>query len=137
MQDSNGRPDEEVSKEHWDGFIARNRSIIVDLMYGQLKSTVRCLTCHNISITFDPFLTLPLPIARPFKINLDFIPSNTLKEDGSKNPCLSLRLALNKESKVSDLKKKIADIVGIPPGEARLIIGNYSSGKGILIKKYQ
>ena len=106
-------------------------------MYGELKSTVRCLTCHKISITFDPFLTLALPIARPFKINLDYIPYNTLKEDGSKNPCLSLRLALSKESKVSDLKKKIAEIVGIPPGEARLIIGNYSSSKGHLIKKYQ
>ena len=105
-------------------------------MYGQLKSTVQCLTCHNISITFDPFLTLALPIARPFKINLDFIPSNTLKEDGSKNPCLSLRLALNKESKISDLKKKIAEIVGIPPGEARLVVGNYSTSKGIIIKKY-
>jgi ubiquitin carboxyl-terminal hydrolase 4/11/15 len=137
MQDSNGRPDEEVSKEHWDGFIARNRSIIVDLMYGQLKSTVRCLTCHNISITFDPFLTLPLPIARPFKINLDYIPYNTINEDGNRSPCLSLRLALNKESKVSDLKKKVAEIVGLPPGESRLIVGNYSSAKGCIIKTYQ
>jgi ubiquitin C-terminal hydrolase len=33
-------------------------------MYGQLKSTVKCLDCGNISITFDPFLTLPLPIAK-------------------------------------------------------------------------
>jgi hypothetical protein len=105
-------------------------------MYGQLKSTVRCLTCHNISITFDPFLTLALPIARPFKLNLDFVPHSAYNEDGSKNPCLSLRLALSKESKISDLKKKIADIVGLPPGDARLIIANYSSAKGILIKKY-
>jgi len=59
-----------------------------------------------------------------------------LKEDGSKNPCLSLRLALNKESKISDLKRKIAEIVGIPPGEARLVVGNYNSSKGIIIKKY-
>jgi ubiquitin C-terminal hydrolase len=40
MQDSEGRPDEVVSAEHWNAFIARNKSIIVDLMYGQLKSTV-------------------------------------------------------------------------------------------------
>jgi ubiquitin C-terminal hydrolase len=74
LQDSEGRPDEDVSQEHWNAFLARNRSIIVDLMYGQLKSTVRCLTCQRISITFDPFLTLALPIARPFKLSLDFIP---------------------------------------------------------------
>ena len=34
MKDSEGRPDEEVSAEHWEAFLARNRSIIVDLMYG-------------------------------------------------------------------------------------------------------
>lgn len=34
-------------------------------MYGQLKSTVKCLECSNISITFDPFLTLSLPVTRP------------------------------------------------------------------------
>ena len=33
-------------------------------MYGQLKSTVKCLECGNISITFDPYLTLALPIAK-------------------------------------------------------------------------
>ena len=74
MQDSNGRPDEIVSAEHWDAFVARNKSIIVDLMYGQLKSTVQCLECNNISITFDPFLSLALPIARPHKLNLIYVP---------------------------------------------------------------
>jgi ubiquitin carboxyl-terminal hydrolase 4/11/15 len=38
--------------------------VIVDLMYGQLKSTVECLHCGNISITFDPYLTLPLPVLK-------------------------------------------------------------------------
>lgn len=42
LEDSNGRPDEEVCAEHWNAFTARNKSIIVDLMYGQLKSTVEC-----------------------------------------------------------------------------------------------
>ena len=34
IKDSEGRPDEEVSAEHWEAFHARNKSIIVDLMYG-------------------------------------------------------------------------------------------------------
>lgn len=58
------RSDQLMSDLCWKAFLARNQSIIVDLMYGQLKSTVRCLECNNISITFDPFLTLSLPIAR-------------------------------------------------------------------------
>jgi len=56
MSEELNRPDEVVAKEYWDAFTARNRSIIVDLMYGQLKSTVRCLSCKNISTAFDPFL---------------------------------------------------------------------------------
>ena len=74
MKDSDGRPDEIVSQEHWDAFLARNKSIIVDLMYGQLKSTVQCLECNHISITFDPFLTISLPIARPFKLTVVYVP---------------------------------------------------------------
>ena len=34
MSDNNDRPDEVIAKEFWDGFNARNASIIVDLMYG-------------------------------------------------------------------------------------------------------
>lgn len=80
MKDSEGRPDDIVSSEHWDAFLARNKSIIVDLMYGQLKSTVECLTCANVSITFDPFLTVSLPIVRPFKLTLIYIPYRMFTE---------------------------------------------------------
>lgn len=43
-------------------------------MYGQLKSTVKCLECGNISITFDPFLTLSLPITKPSYFKVPFVP---------------------------------------------------------------
>ena len=34
MNEDTERPDAIVAKEYWDGFLARNASIIVDLMYG-------------------------------------------------------------------------------------------------------
>ena len=34
QKDSNGRPDEVVSAEFWDGFKAREQSVFVDLFYG-------------------------------------------------------------------------------------------------------
>mmetsp|Transcript_28826 Transcript_28826/g.75624 ORF Transcript_28826/g.75624 Transcript_28826/m.75624 type:complete len:685 (-) Transcript_28826:1305-3359(-) len=57
------RPDHVVASESWEGHQKRNRSIIVDLLHGQLKSTLRCKECRFESVTFDPFtfLTLPLP----------------------------------------------------------------------------
>jgi len=38
IPDSDGRPDSVVSSEQWDAFTQRNDSIMVDLLYGQLKS---------------------------------------------------------------------------------------------------
>ena len=58
MSDNADRPEAVVAKEYWDGFRARNSSIIVDLMYGQLKSTVTCLTCGRIANAFDPYLSV-------------------------------------------------------------------------------
>jgi ubiquitin C-terminal hydrolase len=34
QKDSNGRPDEVVAKDFWDGFLQRDKSIFVDLFYG-------------------------------------------------------------------------------------------------------
>ncbi|CAD8192576.1 unnamed protein product [Paramecium octaurelia] len=61
-KDNQGKPDFEVAKESWQNHLARNQSIIVDLMHGQYKSTLKCPTCSQISITFDPFLTCGLSI---------------------------------------------------------------------------
>ncbi|CAJ0568593.1 unnamed protein product, partial [Mesorhabditis spiculigera] len=58
------KSDEELAKLQWDQYKARNDSIIVDKIHGQIKSTLTCPTCMKISIKFDPicFLSLPLPI---------------------------------------------------------------------------
>jgi len=60
--DDQGRPDEEVAKEAWSRHLKRNKSIIVDLCQGQLKSVVRCPDCERKSVTFDPFMFVSVPI---------------------------------------------------------------------------
>ncbi|XP_021757775.1 ubiquitin carboxyl-terminal hydrolase 10-like [Chenopodium quinoa] len=62
MKDSDGRPDEEYAEECWRSHKARNDSIIVDTCQGQYKSTLVCPVCNKISITFDPFMYLSLPL---------------------------------------------------------------------------
>ncbi|KAK4400238.1 Ubiquitin carboxyl-terminal hydrolase 10 [Sesamum angolense] len=61
-KDYDGRPDEEVADEFWRYHKARNDSIIVDICQGQYKSTLVCPVCNKISITFDPFMYLSLPL---------------------------------------------------------------------------
>ena len=76
-------------------------------MYGQLKSTVTCQECGYISITFDPFLTLSLPIARPFKLQIYFVPYNIFEaKEGKINKSFVkvFNIALNKSSTVEELK---------------------------------
>ncbi|KAI4326771.1 hypothetical protein L6164_019308 [Bauhinia variegata] len=62
MKDSDGRPDTEVAFECWKNHMARNDSLIVDVCQGQYKSTLVCPVCGKISITFDPFMYLSLPL---------------------------------------------------------------------------
>lgn len=62
MKDYDGRPDEIIARESWANFLLRNKSKVVDLMYGQYRSKLDCPKCEKISIIFDPFMMIPLPI---------------------------------------------------------------------------
>jgi ubiquitin C-terminal hydrolase len=72
QKDSNGRPDSEVAAEYWDNFQKRDKSILVDLFYGQLKSRVECQRCKHFSISFDPFSMLSVPIPSKLSSKLYF-----------------------------------------------------------------
>jgi ubiquitin C-terminal hydrolase len=62
--EANGRPDIEVANEAWRAHLSRNQSIIVDLFHGQFRSEVSCPDCSKVSVTFDPFMYLSLPLSR-------------------------------------------------------------------------
>ena len=59
------KSEEEVAQEAWDYHLSRNNSIIVDLFHGMYKSRLRCAdrACQHVSITFDPFMYLSLPLS--------------------------------------------------------------------------
>jgi ubiquitin carboxyl-terminal hydrolase 4/11 len=57
-----------LGQKSWDGHKLRNDSVIVDLCQGMYKSTVVCPVCDVVSVTFDPFmdLSVPLPIKQTY-----------------------------------------------------------------------
>jgi len=57
--------------QSWENHIARNQSIIVDLFHGQIRSKVRCLHCNSVSVRFDPFSILSLPLPMENSMYLD------------------------------------------------------------------
>lgn len=53
---------ERYAAEAWRNHLRANRSVIVDLFQGQLRSQLQCPCCSAVSVTFDPFLHLTLPL---------------------------------------------------------------------------
>lgn len=73
--ESHGENDKKASLESWEAHLKRSQSVIVDLMHGQFKSTVRCpeSECNHLSITFEPFMNITLPIPEIKMISKHFI----------------------------------------------------------------
>lgn len=61
----------------WENHLRRNRSIVVDLFHGQLKSQVKCKTCGHISARFDPFNFLSLPLPMDSSMHLEITGEDT------------------------------------------------------------
>ncbi|MES1913666.1 MAG: hypothetical protein MHM6MM_005835, partial [Cercozoa sp. M6MM] len=51
-----------VAAQSWGVHKQRNQSVIVDLLQGQFKSRVCCPECPKVSVTFDPFMFLSVPL---------------------------------------------------------------------------
>jgi ubiquitin carboxyl-terminal hydrolase 4/11 len=73
--------EKEMASESWARHISRNQSLIIDLMYGQYKSTLHCPKCQKYSYAFDPFscLSLPIPQELQKKVNIIFVPYSSLE----------------------------------------------------------
>ncbi|XP_062601497.1 ubiquitin carboxyl-terminal hydrolase 32-like isoform X2 [Saccostrea cucullata] len=112
LKDSDGRQDEVVAEEAWENHLRRNQSIIVDLFHGQLKSQVRCKECGHMSVRFDPFNYLSLPLPMDSCIHLEVI---VTRLDGSVPVKYGIRL--NMDEKYKALKKELSSLTGIPPGQ--------------------
>jgi ubiquitin carboxyl-terminal hydrolase 4/11/15 len=62
----------QIAQESWKRFLSRENSFIVDNFYGQFKSKLTCPECNKVSITFEPFNNLLVPIPQPKKL-INFI----------------------------------------------------------------
>ena len=62
LPDLADKPENIAADIQWGLFLQRNQSVIVDMMYGQNKSTLVCPVCGKVSITFDPFLSLSVVV---------------------------------------------------------------------------
>lgn len=64
--DSDDRPLRQKAAEAWLYHKMRNDSVIVENFHGMLKSTVVCPDCGYVSVTFDAFGSLSLPLVHSY-----------------------------------------------------------------------
>ena len=74
--ESKGRSDEEVAELTWDNFLKRNKSIIVDTMFGLMRSHLTCPECGNEATKFDPYTnwSVPIPAVDRHLVSILYIP---------------------------------------------------------------
>jgi len=108
--ESDNRPDEIVAQHSWDNHQKRNQSIIVDLMHGQFKSKLVCPDCSKISITFDPFMTISLPIPHKNYVTLSLY---FIYKDNKKLPD-KITLTLDPTASAINILEKLSQLLPIP-----------------------
>ena len=104
----------------WNNFLKTNQSIIVDLFYGQYKTTISCPCCHHKSINFSIYLSLQLPIPKYLE---SFMIKVIFNEEGPNSfPSIKMNIILNRiNNKILDIKKMIGKIFEISPYEIEIV----------------
>lgn len=110
-----------LAKLTWDQHKLRNDSIISDMFTGLYKSTLRCPTCKNKSVTFDPFNDLTLPISTPNKwFNIRFV--NFFQTcDFDKKNVNNFDIELDTNYTFEDLKKYLSKFLKIQENHLYII----------------
>ncbi|XP_074034137.1 ubiquitin carboxyl-terminal hydrolase Usp2-like [Leptinotarsa decemlineata] len=101
--------DSRKAQESWLRYLNMNNSKIVDYFVGYFKSTMKCTHCGHVSVTFDPFWDLSLPIPqRTGQLSLShYLDSFTREEtlDGNEKPMCSRCQQRRKCTKPSSIYK--------------------------------
>lgn len=97
----------DLAEKTWKSNLLRNDSIITDLFVGMYKSTLECPECNMVSVTFDPYndITLPLPVNSVWHTKIRLFPQ-------SLPPCI-IEVELPKTATYTDLKNYVSRCVEI------------------------
>ena len=98
-----GEDEDDISacNRWWETHQKRDNSIIMDLFSGQYKSTLRCPFCDRVSITYDQFSCLELPIENKCFFGTCYIINS------KQNNIRKINLIFGEDEKFKDICDKI------------------------------
>ena len=109
LQDSTGRPDEDVATETLISHMKSNNSFIQNLFQGQFRSAIICPSCTTRSCTFDPYVCVSLPLpqreCRPIYVTVVF------RSSSRKSKVFGVNVSIN--ALVRNLRNRLAEMCGI------------------------
>jgi len=105
----NGTDDEKKGRDSWNKYRKREDSVIIDNIYGQIRSQVICPECGKYSVKFDPCGILQLP----FPNNNSKLQVVTLVRADRKVPACMYSVSVPKNGSVMDLTEALASTAGV------------------------
>jgi ubiquitin carboxyl-terminal hydrolase 4/11/15 len=82
-------------------------SIITDLFFGNLKSTIKCINCNEAYSKIDPFDNLGLPIPYEYKILVYFIP---IKKNSKP---IKIFIKINDNMQFKDVEESVKELLQV------------------------
>lgn len=115
--DEDNLPDDEKAARQWERYRSQNRSLIVDIFEGQLRSQLTCSECGASSSTFEPFryLSVPIPSNHVDRASLRIVFFGLPFSRGDERPQLTRYcVAVPKSSTVQKVEKALSRVLPVP-----------------------
>jgi len=59
--------------KYWEKYLSKNRTVVAHSFQGQFKNTVICSECGHLSVSFEPFMYLSLPLPRALDRQIEVV----------------------------------------------------------------
>ena len=118
-----GRPDEEVAAEVLASHLQRNNSFIQNLFQGQFRSALICPSCSTRSCTFDPYVSISLPLpqreTRPIYV--------TVVHRAVQRRLRVFGVNVSIDGSIGELRTRLGELCGIHRSELEIYTKNANS----------
>ena len=98
---------------YWEKYLAKNKTVVAHSFQGQFKNTVICGLCNHVSVSFEPFMYLSVPLPRAVERQVEVV----VVLD---NEVTAHLVTLSQHDRVEDLRAALVGKLAV--GERRLVM---------------